>query len=64
MELTPLQETVIEAARAILAQHPEWSGQVCLDCLSQDWYIERVGIEKAADEIAMDTAFWENLLFS
>jgi hypothetical protein len=62
MELTPLQKTVITKARQQLRRHPKWSKQVCLDHLQDDYTINKLGLDKCAEEVALDTAYWEEFL--
>jgi len=52
--LSRLQQKVANKAEELSA-----SGKVCLDNMPEDVYIARYGIDRCAEELAMDTAFWD-----
>ena len=59
MNLSPMQQKVVESAKSQLSGEP-WFRGVCIDSLPRDREIERDGIEEHASQLVIETAMWDD----
>lgn len=52
------QQEVVKRAKEILKDEP-WFKGICLDHLPDDWDIERDGVEAVAQQLVLDTSYWD-----
>ena len=61
--LTELQEKVCDLARKQIEDKP-WFQGICLDDIPSDKEILTMGLEESADQIALQTAYWDDDAFT